>query len=101
MHSSEKIDDVGNQPSGCRRPTVMIRSRRFAFAALVVVLGLSACGDPSTTTPLADQPKVIQLASGQAGGAAPTAASATAEAADSKMAYFGATEFVYDGELPA
>ena len=76
----------------------MIRSRRFAFAALVVVLGLSACGDPSTTTPLADQPKVIQLASGQAGGAAPTAASATAEAADSKMAYFGATEFVYDGE---
>jgi hypothetical protein len=82
----------------------MIRSRRVALAAVVVVLGLSACGDPNTTTPLADQPQVIQLASGQSGGgvaeAAPAAATMDA-AADSKMAFFGPTEFVYDGELPA
>jgi hypothetical protein len=84
----------------------MIRSRRLALAAVVVVLGLSACGDPNTTTPLADQPKVIQLASGQSGGgskaaeAAPAAATMDA-AADSKMAFFGPTEFVYEGDLPA
>jgi hypothetical protein len=81
----------------------MIRSRRLALAAVVVVLGLSACGDPNTTAPLADQPQVIQLASGQTGtGAAPAAAeSMDMDAADSKMAFFGPTEFVYDGELPA
>jgi hypothetical protein len=84
----------------------MIRSRRLALAAVVVVLGLSACGDPNTTTPLADQPKVIQLASGQGGGgsvgaeAAPAAATMDARA-ESKMAFFGLTEFVYDGDLPA
>ena len=63
----------------------MIRSRRVALAAIVVVLGLSACGDPTTTAPLADQPKVLQLASGQTGTgvgeAAPAAA--TVDAADS------------------
>ena len=81
----------------------MIRSRRQALASIVVILGLSACGDPSTTTPLADQPKVIQLANGQTGSGGATApAAATADAsAESKMAVFGPTEFVYDGELPA
>ncbi len=83
----------------------MIRSRRLALAAVVVVLGLSACGDPNTTTPLADQPKVIQLASGQTGrsaGAEAAPAAATMDAAaDSKMAFFGPTEFVFDGDLPA
>ena len=81
----------------------MIRSRRLALASIVVILGLSACGDPSTTTPLADQPKVIQLANGQTGSGGATApAAATADAsAESKMAVFGPTEFVYDGELPA
>ncbi|MEP7114568.1 MAG: hypothetical protein ABI862_14980 [Ilumatobacteraceae bacterium] len=82
----------------------MIRSRRLALAAVVVVLGLAACGDPNTTTPLADQPQVIQLASGQLangqGGSAAESAPAAATA-DSKMAFFGPTEFVYDGELPA
>ena len=81
----------------------MIRSRRLALASIVVILGLSACGDPSTTTPLAEQPKVIQLATGQTGsggGAAPAAATADASA-ESKMAVFAPTEFVYDGELPA
>jgi hypothetical protein len=81
----------------------MIRSRRAVLAAVVVVLGLSACGDPNTTTPLADGPKVIELASGQAGSGAAEAApaAATIDAADTKMAFFGPTEFVYDGELPA
>ena len=82
----------------------MIRSRRLALATVVVVLGLSACGDPNTTAPLANQPKVIQLASGQVGSggaeAAPDAATMDASA-DSKMAFFGPTEFVYDGDLPA
>ena len=81
----------------------MIRSRRFVFATLAVVLGLSACGDPNTTAPLADQPPVIELASGQSGGAvaAPAAELDAASAADSKMAFMPVTEFVYDGELPA
>jgi hypothetical protein len=80
----------------------MIRSRRFAPAALVVVLGLSACGDPNTTAPLADRPQVIQLASGQTGAASPAPAAESMDAAaDSKMPVFGPTEFVYDGELPA
>ena len=81
----------------------MIRSRRFAFATLAVVFGLSACGDPNTTAPLAEQPVVIELASGQSGGAvaAPAAELDAASAVDSKMAFMAITEFVYDGELPA
>ena len=84
----------------------MIRSRRFVLVAAVVALGLSACGNPNTTTPLADQkqPKVIHLASGQSGsgGAAPAAAdSATNLSTESKIAFMGSTKFVYDGQLPA
>jgi hypothetical protein len=82
----------------------MIRSRRLALVAAVVALGLSACGNPNTTTPLADSPPVIQLASGQSGtgGAAPMAADSAANVStDSKIAYMGSTKFVYDGELPA
>ena len=80
----------------------MIRSRRLALVAIVVAFGISSCGDPSTTPPLADQPKVIELANGQStasGGAAPNAVGAAS--ADSKMAVFAPTEFTYDGELPA
>ena len=82
----------------------MIRSRRLALASIVVVLGLSACGDPSSTAPAAEQPKVIQLANGHfaaAPEAAPAAATASGAAVDSKMAVFGPTEFIYDGALPA
>jgi hypothetical protein len=79
----------------------MIRSRRLALAAVVVVLGLAACGDPNTTTPLADGPPVIQLASGQGGAFEAAPAAASIDAADSKMAFFAPTDFVYDGELPA
>ncbi len=76
----------------------MIRSRLLAIAAVVVVFGLSACGDPNTTAPLADQPKVIELASGQW---APAGATSAAAELDSKMPFMAPTEFVYDGELPA
>ena len=82
----------------------MIRSRRLVLVAAVVALGLSACGNPNTTTPLADQPQVIQLASGQSGtgGAAPLAADSAADVStESKIAFMGSTKFVFDGQLPA
>ncbi|MDP9463240.1 MAG: hypothetical protein M3P52_01340, partial [Actinomycetota bacterium] len=81
----------------------MIRSRRLAITAVVVVLGLSACGDPNTTAPLANQPKVIELASGQGGasGAAPAAAELDVAADSKRMPYMAPTEFVFDGEVPA
>jgi hypothetical protein len=83
----------------------MIRSRRLVLVAAVVAFGLSACGNPNTTTPLADQkqPQVIQLASGQSGsgGAAPAAADSTNLSTESKIAFMGSTKFVYDGQMPA
>ncbi|MEO7372270.1 MAG: hypothetical protein ABIZ69_15490, partial [Ilumatobacteraceae bacterium] len=82
----------------------MIRSRRLVLASLVVALGLASCGDPSTTAPLAQQPRVIQLASGQtgtAGGAAADASVSASPSAESKIAFMGRTDFVYDGTLPA
>ena len=84
----------------------MIRSRHLALAAAVVAVGLASCGDPSTTAPLAQKPKpkVIDLASGQStgggGNAAPAAATVDAST-ESKIAFMGRTEFVYDGLLPA
>ncbi|MGZ6950035.1 MAG: hypothetical protein ACXVJY_18345 [Ilumatobacteraceae bacterium] len=83
----------------------MIRSRRLALVAIVFAFGIAACGEPSSTTPAANQPKVIQLAGSQGGTSAeraPAAAMPSGGAtADSKMAVFGATKFVYDGQLPA
>jgi hypothetical protein len=89
----------------------MIRSRHLALSAAVVALGLASCGDPSTanrastTAPIAAKPQVIELASGQStasGGGAATPAAASADAStETKIAYMGTTEFVYDGELPA
>ena len=78
----------------------MIRSRRLALVAIVFAFGIASCGDPSTTAPLANQPKVIQLAGAQRGAAEMAPAAATAGAADSKMAFMAPTNFVYDGELP-
>src|SRR3954447_19972887 len=79
----------------------MIRFRRLALAVVVVPLGLAACGDPNSTTPVAEQPPVIHLA-GQSGGgfAPPPAAAPSAAAADTKIAFGGPTDFVYDGDLP-
>src|SRR4051794_20675296 len=79
----------------------MIRFRRLALAAVVVPLGLAACGDPNSTTPVAEQPPVIHLAGQSGGGFAPAPAAATsAAAADTKIAFGGPTNFVYDGDLP-
>ncbi|HEY7628436.1 MAG TPA: hypothetical protein VH761_15295 [Ilumatobacteraceae bacterium] len=88
----------------------MISSRRIALVSLVVLFGAAACGDPNANTSSAGttvitsapaKPPVIHLVGGWrnfAGGAAPAAAES---ATDSKMAIWGVTEFVYDGELPA
>ncbi|HSB87956.1 MAG TPA: hypothetical protein VLD86_16705, partial [Ilumatobacteraceae bacterium] len=88
----------------------MISSRRVALVSLVVMFGAAACGDPNSNTSSGGtsvvtsspaKPPVIHVASGYrsaAGGAAPAAAES---ATDSKMAVWGVTEFVYDGELPA
>src|SRR3954462_11185033 len=98
---SDKIDVYGNQQHRCVRPSHMIRSRRLALAAAVVALGLAACGDPNTTTPVAERPPVIHLAGQSGGGFAPAPAAATAEAAtDTKIAFGAPTDFVYDGDLP-
>ena len=81
----------------------MIRSHRLGFAALIAVVGLAACGDPNTTTPLANQakgPKVIQLAGGHSSATGAERSAPMAASADSKIAYMGPTEFVYDGTLP-
>jgi hypothetical protein len=81
----------------------MIRSRRPVLVAALVALGLSACGNPTTTTPVAEQPQVIRVASNQtgSGGAAPAAADSANASTESKIAIRGSTKFVYDGELPA
>ena len=81
----------------------MIRSRRLVLVAAVVALGLSACGNPTTTTPLTEKPQVIQLSSVQtgSGGGAPVAADSPAKVStESKIAFMGSTTFVYDGQLP-
>jgi hypothetical protein len=80
----------------------MTRSRRLALATAVVALGLTACGNPNTTAPAADQPPIIKLAGTQGGSATEAApAAATAGVADSKIAFMAPTEFTYDGQLPA
>ncbi len=105
MRWSKKIDRPGNQDVPRQRQKDMIRSRRLALVAIVFAFGIAACGDPSTTTPLANQPKVIQLAGNQGGATterAPAAAMPSGgAAADSKMAVLAPTNFVYDGQLPA
>ncbi len=102
MPWSKKVDPRGNHGATGQRQTGMIRSRRLALVAIVVAFGISACGDPTTTAPLANQPKVIELANGRftrSGGAAPTAAGTAS--VDSKMAVFAPTQFTYEGDLPA
>ncbi|MEY2415425.1 MAG: hypothetical protein QOH53_759 [Ilumatobacteraceae bacterium] len=81
----------------------MIRSRRLVLVAAVAALGLSACGNPNTTTPVADQPQVIRLAGSQSGSGAavPAAADSANASTESKIAIMAPTTFVYDGELPA
>ena len=72
----------------------MLRSRRLAFAAAALILGLSACGDAKSTTIGAKAPAVIHV--GSNGGK--LAAGATADR--SMMPYIGIVTYVFDGQFP-
>ncbi|MCY7298956.1 MAG: hypothetical protein LH616_07085 [Ilumatobacteraceae bacterium] len=71
----------------------MLRSRRFAFAAAALLVGLSACGDSSPRTVAGNSPVVIQLGGGSSAGGGAEAASA-----DKMMAYMQDITFVFDGD---
>lgn len=73
----------------------MLRSRRFAFAAAAVLLGLSACGDSNPRTTPASTPPVIQLGA----GAASTAGDAEVASGRMMMPMQEIT-FVYQGDAP-
>ena len=86
---------------------IMIPSRRIAFAAAAVILGLTACGEASTTssdvttvTPTTTPLAVIRLGSS-------TGAAAGAEAADSsfapgeKMMAMRLMNFIFNGTMPS
>jgi hypothetical protein len=73
------------------------RSRRLVLAASVVVLTLTACGNPAASSPTtissAASPAVIRVSGSGASGEAAMSASS-----DSKMA--APVTFVYDGDAP-
>ncbi len=73
----------------------MLRSRRLAFAAAAVLVGLTACGSANSSTTATKSPMVIHV------GAASDAAGGKAEspAADRMMMMQDVT-FVYDGAFP-
>lgn len=74
----------------------MLRSRRFAFAAAALLVGLSACGDSSPRTVAGNSPVVIQL------GALPSLGGGTeAASADKMMAPMQDITFVFDGDASA
>jgi hypothetical protein len=75
----------------------MLRSRRFAFAAAAVLLGLSACGDGGSTTTSGSTPAVIHIGASANGGGAKVAAS---EASDRMMMPYQDITYVYDGTFP-
>lgn len=72
-------------------------SRRVALAAAALVLGLSACGDPSTSSTPTSMPPVIQIA----GGAAANEAGAALDAAPRSMMPWGLITYEYQGAFPA
>jgi len=71
----------------------MLTSRRLAFTAAAVLLGLSACGNGADTTTAGKSPAVIHL------GAAPAASGGGAESAtaDKMMMPMQDITFVWDG----
>lgn len=77
----------------------MLRSRRIAFAAAAVIIGLSGCGDAARTTSSGGAPVVIHL--GASGATAEGASNAAgAPSADKMMMPITAFDFVIDGTLP-
>ena len=72
----------------------MLSSRRIAFAAAAVLIGLSSCGDSSPRTIVSQAPAVIHFGAGSSGGsnAAPTA--------DRMMMAWQDITYVFDGALP-
>ncbi len=73
----------------------MLRSRRLAFAAAAVLVGLTACGSANSSTTATKAPVVIHVgASSGAGGG-----KAESPAADRMMMMQDVT-FVYDGAYP-
>ena len=85
----------------------MISSRRIAFAAAAIILGLTACGEASTTssgvtatTPTTSPLAVIRLGSGAnntAGAPAADSSFATGE----KMMAMRQLQFIFSGSLPS
>jgi hypothetical protein len=82
----------------------MIISRRLALIASVVVLGVSACGDPngSTNGEAGSQPKIIRIGAttGANGGRGAAPAAGSVES-DRMMMPFQDIVYVVDGTLPS
>jgi hypothetical protein len=81
----------------------VIRSRRLAFAAAAVIIGLSACGDPNAQSPdttgaAGDLPKISISSTGGSRAAGDSEVAAMPQ--DGKMMPIFDMEFVYDGEYP-
>ena len=74
----------------------MLRSRRLALVAAILVLGLSACGDAATSTPAGNAPAVIHL--GASKESANTAAGAPA--VGDSMARIQNLHYLFDGTVP-
>ncbi len=70
----------------------MLRSRRLAFAAAALLVGLSACGDSSQRTVAGNSPVVIQMGGGSSGSGTEAAS------ADKMMAPMQDITFVFDGD---
>jgi len=74
----------------------MLRSRRFALVAATLVLGLSACGDAATSSPVGNAPAVIHI-----GASKQTANTAGgAPVAGDSMARIQNLHYLFDGTVP-
>ncbi|MDP2293233.1 MAG: hypothetical protein Q8M22_18775 [Actinomycetota bacterium] len=76
----------------------MLRSRRLAFAAAAILIGLSACGDDSTRSSItsAQSPMVIRFGDNPTGGGR----AESAPTADRMMMPFQDITYVFDGTSP-
>jgi hypothetical protein len=93
MHRTRQ---TATRQSSTRRFTSRgVTSRRVALAAAAVVLGLSACGDPSASSTTVARPPMIKLAAGA------SAESGAAADAPRSMIAWGQVTYVYEGAFPA